>query len=514
VVVMGKKTPVEWAHVANILTWSWDLLIVLRDKTQGLLFINSSSNSGYYRKLAQAVAGHNVELFRGPEIFRCLSGVNRLKLQNVGLLDQIGRLVRYTMRAGSDVEAGLTAAQKWNTSKGNIFGLGYEDGEKISIGCSYKGRVWSRRVCDLDSLMKWCMKVGGKLLDVNIDPDEVVRGTLEPESVSSLPKSVPIAVEWPEIIYSEPNSRFTIAVNDGTEFNVDNAEIRFKEKASDNSFEFEIYSEDTSIRFALDLFEKNGAPNCRFVKNDKRDVSLRSASRAYDICDFFYDHPPVIWFADGSSLCGTTLYRLRHTSPPYARERIVSWNWDSMGTNITKESQGVTRFSDSIQFGLISELLKNGDFAVVFDDHGPGEIADIVAIRIEENAIIIHLYHCKPSGDKQAGGRIADLYEVCGQAQKNISWLDEPSSLFRRLLKRHPKKDLSGEMSRFEKGDQDLLLCIEQMSYMKRVSASVYIVQPGLSRGKASENQLALLSVTENYLMQTYKLPFSVIGSE
>ena len=52
-----------------------------------------------------------------------------------------------------------------------------------------------------------------------------------------------------------------------------------------------------------------------------------------------------------------------------------------------------------------------------------------------------------------------------------------------------------------------------RMAYSCAVSLSIFIVQPGLSRSKASNEQLELLSVTDNYLLETYKLPFSIIAS-
>jgi hypothetical protein len=45
---------------------------------------------------------------------------------------------------------------------------------------------------------------------------------------------------------------------------------------------------------------------------------------------------------------------------------------------------------------------------------------------IEENGyatIAVDFYHCKYSQESSAGARVGDLYEVCGQAQKSISWL-------------------------------------------------------------------------------------------
>ena len=57
VVVLGRKVPVDWARADEVFTWNWDLLIVIWDSDHKLLFINSASNSGYYKKLAQAVGG-------------------------------------------------------------------------------------------------------------------------------------------------------------------------------------------------------------------------------------------------------------------------------------------------------------------------------------------------------------------------------------------------------------------------------------------------------------------------
>ncbi|GAH61522.1 unnamed protein product, partial [marine sediment metagenome] len=110
VIITAKKVQIDWTKLKEIYNWDWELLIVFWDEQQKLLFIHSSTNSGYYRKLAEAIAG-KVELIKGSSVFRCFSKVDRLRFQNIGLIEQLGRLIRYTMRAGSDVEAGLSEAQ-------------------------------------------------------------------------------------------------------------------------------------------------------------------------------------------------------------------------------------------------------------------------------------------------------------------------------------------------------------------------------------------------------------------
>ena len=42
---------------------------------------------------------------------------------------------------------------------------------------------------------------------------------------------------------------------------------------------------------------------------------------------------------------------------------------------------------------------------------------------------------------------------------------------------------------------------------------TIHIVQPGLSRARATADQLELLSVTENHLAEIYDIPFVVIAS-
>ena len=163
----------------------------------------------------------------------------------------------------------------------------------------------------------------------------------------------------------------------------------------------------------------------------------------------------------------------------------------------------------------------NGDYDMIIDDDGKGEAADVVTIELVGNAaapsrIDVEFYHCKYSQAAAAGRRIEDLYEVCGQAQKSIAWMsshEKRTDLFTHLLRREARRQEVEGASRYEKGDGELLLTIREMSRLCPVSLKIYIVQPGLSRAQATPEQLELLSVTDTYLMETYRLPFGVIAS-
>jgi hypothetical protein len=159
---------------------------------------------------------------------------------------------------------------------------------------------------------------------------------------------------------------------------------------------------------------------------------------------------------------------------------------------------------------------------MIVDDDGKGEAADIVTIRLvgdiaAPSRIDVEFYHCKYSQEATPGRRIEDLYEVCGQAQKSICWMSSPekrTDLFTHLLRREARRQDGSTSSRYEVGDGDLLQTIREMSRLCPVSLTIYIVQPGVSKINATQDQLRLMSVTENYLMETFQLSFGVITSE
>lgn len=508
-IITAKKNPIDWAKLKDIYDWAWELFVIYWDKDQKLLFINSSSNSGYFQNIAKAVAGEDVELINGPSIFRCLSGVNRLMLQNVGLIEVLGKFIRYTMRSGSDVEAGLTEAQKRAAKKANIFGSGYENGAKASIGCSYKGRVWTRRIGTIDTLATWCSAVGKKILDETIDPDEVLKGTLVPKSISVRPDKMPISIDWADLIYIQPEEVFEINI-DGQVFPLFETDILLKDPSNTGDIKFKIIGPSKSVEVSLLLSEINKVPHYEFKIAGQHTVTIKQRTTEKSLMDFFYQDPPVIWFADGSSLEGCDYIELKETNVPYDPTKIVTWNWN--GTNLRKESQGIAKETDSIQYRVIKEL-KSENYEVIFDDDGSGEIADVITIKENADRISIGFFHCKYSASATPGARIEDLYAVCGQAQKSIHWREKVEDIFRHMQKREPKHQGTATSTRFEVGDRELLRKLQMKAKNNPVDIEITIVQPGLSKASVSHDQLQLLSVTENYLMQTYQLPFKAISS-
>lgn len=320
---------------------------------------------------------------------------------------------------------------------------------------------------------------------------------------------MPIAVDWPDSILRDLN-RVTSCNFGGDDVFFHNLDLGIGDPSESGDLLVAVSTESQRAVVRLEFSQTGDAADFRFVRAEGKAVLTRGGD-SHPLEDFFSEYPPTIWFADGSSLRGNELVKLRHLVDPFPRARVETWDWT--GVDIKKESQGIARRKDSIQFHVI-ETLKQRNFTVLFDDDDSGEAADVVGIIERKSSIDVEFYHCKYSTEKQPGARIKDLYEVCGQSQKSIRWMENATDLFTHLLQREPRESGGRKRTRFELGTSDDLLRIREKSRRTRVNLKVFVVQPGVSKASISRSQLELLGVTENYLKETFMVPFGVIVNE
>ena len=104
------------------------------------------------------------------------------------------------------------------------------------------------------------------------------------------------------------------------------------------------------------------------------------------------------------------------------KSQIHAVNWEEYKTDTAVE------FGKSPKNGYISiqdalrRILETQDGYIIYD-HGPGEIADYITVKEDENRITVHLYHVKKQGSANFNSNMSDVYEVSGQAVKSIIWL-------------------------------------------------------------------------------------------
>lgn len=195
----------------------------------------------------------------------------------------------------------------------------------------------------------------------------------------------------------------------------------------------------------------------------------------------------------------------------FNRQNIIKWDWN--GVDIHKESQGDYKEKDSIQYKVIETLKNDIDYCVIFDDDNSGEIADVVGIKEKEDLILFEFYHCKYAHGDLPGSRVADLYEVCCQAEKTVIWMQDTRKIIERMIKRENIRLRNGKPSRFEKGDMKKLKELKNKMRFFPSKANVFIVQPGVDSDNISSSMERLLCGSSSYLMETYSIPLKLICS-
>ena len=475
VVITADKSNIDWVNYKEVYGLDWRLLVVHYNEAERLLFIHDSAKADNFDNLAQSVLVEPKHI-KNLDVFRILSGIDRLKLQNVGLKEFLNKNVRFTMSAGPDLEEALSDSALRRTQKSFVSGAGYTDGNRVTIGCSYKGRIWSKLRGNFKDYITWCAKISNNLNDLTIDPNQVLKATLIPKYVNKLPTDIPIFIDWDVELYLKPESKIYIEVN-GQRINFSECSINLTECDSDE-ISFEVQASDHKIKFKqiISTTTDNGTEEYYFkiTKASSSQVYLRVNTTVVALEDYFNRDAPSIWYIDGSCLTGNEFVEIKQVMKPYPVEKLIAQDWT--GVNISKESQHVEPLViDSIQYKVIQDLL-NEDFDIIYDDDGSGEIADVIAIRDEESRIYIQLHHLKYAKKGRVSTRIDNFYEVCGQAQKSIIWKQKKGSeFFSHLIRRQTKNRLGNERSRIEKGSLEKIENLMKVADRKPVKFEVFI---------------------------------------
>lgn len=503
---------IDWGQICELINIEWHLYIIHWDKDSNLLYIHSSNTKSDHRSIARSVAGADSMLISGEQIFRILHGINRFMLTNLGLSHLLSNSVRFSMHAGADVGTGLTESHGQNKIKSNLFGRGYSEGRKVSIGATRKGRIWSHQVAgDISEWVVWCKRMGSKLNDNTISTDVVLKSIILPVQITERPSLVPIAIEWPEYFYEFSEDAILFHFNDNTTRSLLEVELEVIDRSSTGPLRFLVSSEGFAIEYQMKFL--NGEVS--YISTG-RDIEVTIGRKKMKLSDVFEDASPIVRFENGSFQIDSDLFELPKINADafFAQDRMHAIDWT--GINLKRESQTYLKHPDSIQRRMLNLIVEQEDprVQVILDDDGKGEAADIVTFGVKNERVYISFYHCKYSGDERPGARIDDLYEVCGQTQKSIHWRSDPEGLILHLLKRNAKRVEKTNVSGFELGDEKSLNGFLRCVRMMEITFQVYIVQPGLSKSQASDAQREILAVTELYLKETYAIDLGVICSD
>jgi hypothetical protein len=415
------------------------------------------------------------------------------------------------MYTGLDVTDAISPATQSGSTKSNVFAVGYEDGSKVSIGASSKGRIWSMSSSSIPDWQAWCQSVADKVTNESIRNTDFLQHTLVPVEVTSLPNievfSVLLPDEWFRVC--EEGSRITAG---GAEISLLSFCITHWEKSNQQTLRFRIgWGANADAEFEMRWGVAGVEISIAQVGGPKIEVRYEGTTIA--LADFFRENLPVLFLMDGSEVKGSSHFE-RHDIQAFtfAVQQIQTVNWGTVP--ITMESKwknGVQRPS-SVQghFMSIRTTLNN---SFVIDDDDAGESADIVEITETGTDLLIRLFHCKYSRGETPGARAKDLYEVCGQAVRSARLVERPETLLRHLEKRESPPLRNGRPTRFEKGSLKELRALRRRLSYRRSRFEIAVVQPGISAGQLTPELSSILGAADSYIREFTGRPLAVYGS-
>lgn len=510
VVVGYQEFTVKWGRYENLRETSYDLLIAYWDKANAALFIHASDYDRMrVSQVAQIITSDQTELLSGPQVFNVLNNVELPLAKSLGS-SRIGA-ISFTSYFGPNVTEGLASIEKSESQLNHIACLGYEDGEKVLWGTAQKkAKIWQQKSGSIDDWMNWCKRTYTKLSDVTGDETNITRDFLRPQKLEGLYLIPPISAQWGEYLQSSFSDYLAILFGDD-EVPLYRADVEIVDFDTGDAVRFAILSETNRSTFAFRV-DPSLPKGYEYEHLDGPPVSFRvsrNAVRNFD--EQMYIDPLIFRYADGTFSYNNFHIPFDLGAGNYPTEHIEVWDWSDIPLN--KESMGLSRDRGTIQHRAF-EILAD-DFPLIFNDDGPGEAGDLVAIRdINADEIGLCLVHCKNAIDGKVSGDIRNLYTVCGQAQKCISVKHEGMKKLASDLRRRHEIWVNRGSSRILKGDLKTLSYFVEKSRKSTIKFEVIIVQPGLSRTELSSDMAKLLATTELFLKRTTDAEFRVVGSE
>lgn len=513
-IVLGNIEAVDWGAVESVQNIVWNLIVVHREITPNYkhAYFYSTCNVNY-TDLADALFGGVNQKIDGGVVFRAFHDVKRFLTVNFGGRNKGD--ISFKSFYGKDVENAIGDIEKKRLVKNNIFGNGYLNGDRISLGCSIKGKIWSFMRGNLLMYSKWVKRIGTLIEDKSIDEDEIWKNTLRPSRIDSLPDVEPICVDWDSDIYAYTDQRIGVTEAEGKNYAFWDIELNLLKRDDSSTVKFELRTPETSAKYMIRYGNGiSGNRNYLVEQISGAKFAFTLGPQTYDdIVRFFNEeYPPTINFADGSQLYGDTMTASTEEIQLFDRNRLEDIDWD--GVDIKNESMHVPPYeTNSIQYFIANKI--KDDYTILYDDDNSGEIADLIGIREEEKEILISLYHLKFANGGRVSNEVDNLYVVCGQAEKSLAWRNkEISSFFRHLFARKTKKYQKREGNRLLKGTEEELTRLNRIANrLKRVKFEITIVQPSVSKANASEDILVLLGTTETYIKDYANIDLHVICS-
>lgn len=509
--ITEEKTLPRWTHLDVFARTDYHLFNVYFDRDTSLLFINSScKNNALFEQLAQQFSNAKPQCLPLNKVNKVLLELKDFEFFSIGMRSRQSKnnTESYRIITGASAHKAVRPSDGRNYHQGHTFGRARQGEAEVTIGYSSSSKVWSNTHTSIPAFIEWCRELARRITsDKQVETHSGLDILSVGETVDVIPEGV-IAAEWDRDAFDHPRTiHYQGADGSPREGQLLDFDLNIdRENSGGDKIRFCIGNDE--VEWAVDYSLTSGYSFVPVDAEAMEDVTVQRGRYPELLLDFLHTYPPNFYFADLSKLHGVELFRPRSDDlVPFNAEQIEVVDWDAAGVDITSEYDGAAPGKLSIHEYLRRELPKS-KARVVFYDHGSGEIADFVSFEQSDDETVVRFYHCKKSGGPKPGGRVDDVYEVCGQTVKSLIWVSV-DKLFARISDRNSRRT----DSTFLKGSKSELRALVGKSRSMTVRFEIIAVQPGISQRKLPERMGYVLAAADDYIKPQCE-PLRVLGSE
>lgn len=501
----------EWTQLEDFHSVDYDLFTVHYDRQSRLLFINGSRRTmAIYEHIAKAFTESAHRILPLNKINNVLATLSNLQFSNIGMR-------RRTLHPSSDsyrINAGSNTQNSVSSTDGQMYNRGHvscagtnSKGVREYIGYSSASKVWSVENVLIPQLVQWAQTLAWRIENFdNVQTGSNVDNLSTGAELTKLPDNV-IAVDWPSDAYF--NQRRLQSRISGSDLTLLDLDLDVDSSLSRSGTVRMIVRGD-DLRSEIDYKLTRSGSEFQPIGHSPQDIFVKIGHGVVPLIEYLREYPPPLFLSDFSRIDEGQLFTRPENLEPFDRNRIELVDWTSENVNIKREfyKKGVGNGSLSIHQYLRKSLALL-EAEVVFYDHGPGEMADFVAIRETSDKIAVTFYHCKGSSGKNAGSRIKDVYEVASQVVKSLIWLRNQDKIFSQISKR--ERTRTG--SYFIKGNQHILAQLATKGRQLGMDYEMILVQPGISQAKMRDNIAVTLASADNFIVESDCQQLRIWGS-
>jgi hypothetical protein len=480
----------EWMAADTLDRYRYELHVAVRDSRGAYLFVHGTRDTTILA-LVDLLAGTELHQVDPEWLDRLMAGMQLVSYHSVGMRSARaagGRQAAYRMMAGTNVGGAVLPAETRSYGTGHAIAQVRDPMRQqtepsslapiTSVGVSFgRAKVFSPDHAQLLDFRNWC----NRLAEL-VAAQSKAKITGLPDLPLRSPRSISVFPENPYLVALEP-----ILLHQGLRVRNLNAgicqplhDLQLKAvSAKPSRLDLTGWLSDTPVWEGwIDTFGKVHSDDEKWVIEDV-------AGRDYAPLATFLSHePPSVFFADGSSTIGAALFQGCDDYPDLSSTVLTVRPFTNV--DIKAEAKKPRPGKRTIKDYMIEQFTQDPAVEYIVDDDRAGEVADLVVVHTPDVTGMrnINLVHLKYSNEDTPGTRVADLYEVLGQAGRGVVWL-QLDALARRLSERleSGSRVVTGDTEQFGR------LLEEWGTTPTATSWSITVVQPGLRGAKANSKR-------------------------